>query len=488
MSSIEPQPQELAPHLRDAYELLDLIFTKSSDIFILLRKQPTQIIYFNNQAGKYFTQCKSNAHFDINAISITAQKWKNFKTFQDLLLIEEGESEIFFQTPYGFSFWGETSISPMVFNREKLQLIRIKDITKKVRATQQLQLLEAAIYHAYDAVLITDSSLDFPHPKILYVNPSFCKMTGYAPEELIGKTPRILQGPRTDRKKLQKLKETLAKGEFFSTSVINYKKNGVPYMVEWHISPVRDKDRNITHWVSVQRDITEKVKAQRLLLKNKEKEAHARLLTIIRTQERERAYFAHALHEELGHVLSFLGMNFSIFAEKIKQLNLENSVAGSLASAQSLLEEVLAKVRDISWRLMPTGIEDFGLCGALEDLCKKIESRKSLQITFTCCDGLLSLKKTDEINVYRIVQELLDNVLAHAKATKVALIIQKTNNFLKITVKDNGVGFDKKATHKGYGLQNIQTRVKVLRGLLKVASTPGKGCKAQVIIPLLPAL
>jgi PAS domain S-box-containing protein len=488
MSSIEPQPRELALYLREAYELLDLIFTKSSDILILMRPEPAQIIYFNNQAGKYFTQCKSNAHFDPNAISITAQKWKNLKTFQDLLSIQEGESEIFFQTPFGLSFWGEISLSPITFNGERLQLFRIKDVANKVKAAQQLQLLEAAIYHAYDAVLITDSLLDFPHPKILYVNPSFCKMTGYAPEELIGKTPRILQGPRTNRQKLNKLRETLAKGEFFTTSIVNYKKNGLPYMVEWHISPVRDKDRNITHWVSVQRDITEKVKAQRLLLKNKEKEAHARLLTIIRTQERERAYFAHALHEELGHVLSFLGMNFSIFAEKIKQLNLENSVAGSLASAQSLLEEVLAKVRDISWRLMPTGIEDFGLCDALEDLCKKIESRKNISITFTRCSNFTNLKKTDEINIYRVVQELLDNIVAHAKATEVVLIMKTTDNFLKITVKDNGVGFDKKATHKGYGLQNIQTRVKALHGSFRIASTPGKGCQAQVIIPLLPAL
>lgn len=488
MSHIERQPQELALHLKDAYELLELVFTKSSDILILIRPAPAQIIYFNNQAGQYFTQCKSNAHFDLSAISIRAQKWKNFKNFLELLSIEEGESEIFFQMPHGFSFWGETSLSPLTFNGEKLQLIRIKDITKKVKAYQELQLLEAAIYNAYDAVLITDGLLDFPHPKIVYVNPGFCKMTGYTPEEVIGKTPRILQGAHTNRKKLKQLRRTLAKGDFFTTSIINYKKNGVPYMVEWHISPIVDESGNITHWVSVQRDITEKVKAQKLLLKNKEKEAHTRLLTIIRTQEKERAYFAHALHEELGPALSFLGMNFSILAEKIKRLNLEDSVASSLESAQSLLENAIADVRNISWRLTPTSIDDFGLCGALEDLCKKIENRHNLPIAFTCCNNLLSLKKADEISVYRIVQELLDNIVTHAKATKAALIIKTTTNFLKITVKDNGIGFDKKAVHKGYGLQNIQTRVKALYGSFRIASAAGKGCKAQVIIPLIPAL
>lgn len=118
-------------------------------------------------------------------------------------------------------------------------------------------LFRHAIDQAYDAVLITTAALDSPEPKIVYVNPAFCKQTGYTAEELLGLTPRILQGPKTDRAVLDRLRTTIAHGGVFEGQAINYRKDGTPYRVHWNISPVLDEQEHITHYVSVQRDITD---------------------------------------------------------------------------------------------------------------------------------------------------------------------------------------------------------------------------------------
>jgi len=123
-----------------------------------------------------------------------------------------------------------------------------------------LRLLEAAVEHSFDSVVITTADLDPPGPEIIYANPALQAMTGYALEELRGRTPRMLQGPATDRTMLERLRETLAAGQAFSARTVNYRKDGTPYDVEWSISPVRGPRDEITHYVSFQRDITEETR------------------------------------------------------------------------------------------------------------------------------------------------------------------------------------------------------------------------------------
>lgn len=117
-------------------------------------------------------------------------------------------------------------------------------------------LLGLAATQSFNAILITDASPGPEGPRILYVNPAFCKMTGYASHELLGRTPRMLQGPQTSRDVLAELRACLAEGRFFRGSTVNYRKDGSPYTVEWNISAVRDDAGCITHFVSVQQDLS----------------------------------------------------------------------------------------------------------------------------------------------------------------------------------------------------------------------------------------
>ncbi len=139
------------------------------------------------------------------------------------------------------------------------------------------RLIETAMRHVSEAVVITTTDLDLPGPKIVYVNEGFCRMTGYTAEEVIGKTPRIFQGPRTDRAELDRLRYHLSRGEPFDDGeVTNYRKDGSEYVLNWHIVPLRDEAGEITHWMAIQQDMTEPRRAQKAL-----QESEARYRTVV---------------------------------------------------------------------------------------------------------------------------------------------------------------------------------------------------------------
>jgi len=132
-------------------------------------------------------------------------------------------------------------------------------------ADQLMKLLDVAVDQAKEAVLITSAELDPPGPKILFVNPALCAMTGYSREEILHKTPRILQGPKSDRAMLQRLREALSRGEPFSGETVNYRKDNSEYYVEWDITPIRAGDGEITHFLSIQRNVTARKLAENQL-------------------------------------------------------------------------------------------------------------------------------------------------------------------------------------------------------------------------------
>ena len=127
--------------------------------------------------------------------------------------------------------------------------------------------LQAAIDQAYNAVIVTEARLDPPGPRIVYANPAFARQTGYSVEELIGQTPRMLQGPDTDPVMLKELRRRLDQDLPFEGRTVNYRKDGQPYHVEWNISPVRNSAGKTGHYLSVQHDVSDFIHAQSKLIR-----------------------------------------------------------------------------------------------------------------------------------------------------------------------------------------------------------------------------
>jgi len=132
----------------------------------------------------------------------------------------------------------------------------MKDISKQKSEELHLKLLESVITHLNDSVVITDASKE---NKIVYVNDAFTKMTGYSSEESIGKNPSMLQGPKTNKAEILKMKMAIVNYESCEITTINYKKNGKEFWNNLSISPVADEKGNVTHWIAIERDVTEKV-------------------------------------------------------------------------------------------------------------------------------------------------------------------------------------------------------------------------------------
>ncbi|MFO7704669.1 MAG: diguanylate cyclase [Halopseudomonas sp.] len=121
---------------------------------------------------------------------------------------------------------------------------------------EKTKLIEIASDQAFNAILITDANFADGGPFIEYCNPAFCRMTGYSHQELLGASLRILQGPKTDPEVIQSLRQALKQRTFWEGRTSNYRKNDEAYIVNWNISPVTNKQGELTHFVSVQQDVT----------------------------------------------------------------------------------------------------------------------------------------------------------------------------------------------------------------------------------------
>ena len=146
------------------------------------------------------------------------------------------------------------------------------------------KLLASVVHFSEDSIIITNTDLDLPGPLIVYVNPGFTKMTGYLPGEVLGKSPRILQGPKTDRSVLNLLKETLKAGKVFFGQAINYRKDGSEFWNEWHVEPIRDDSGKVTHYIAIQHDISERKRAEQAI-----EQKNAALSEILQQIEFEKA-------------------------------------------------------------------------------------------------------------------------------------------------------------------------------------------------------
>jgi len=139
-----------------------------------------------------------------------------------------------------------------------------QEITERQQAEAHLRLLESVVVNANDAILITEAEpINEPGPRILYVNAAFTRMTGYGLEEILGKSPRILQGPKSDRATLNKIRAALEKWQPIVVDLINYRKDGSEFWVEISLVPIADTTGWYTHWVAIQRDISERKQVEK---------------------------------------------------------------------------------------------------------------------------------------------------------------------------------------------------------------------------------
>ncbi|SNC59816.1 PAS domain S-box-containing protein [Hymenobacter gelipurpurascens] len=192
---------------------------------------------------------------------------------------------------------------------------------------------------------------------------------------------------------------------------------------------------------------------------------------ILTAQEDERRRIAEALHNGVGQLLYAI------------KLHLENTAELPRTNAGlALLDEAIRATRGISFELTPGVLEDFGLETALKELVKRIP-KPPIRLH---CDIPRNLPRTIQVALYRIVQELLNNIMKHAKAGEVFVYLEQVDQQLHLSVEDDGIGFEYQQTtpSKGIGLSSIRNRVELLNGHFTIQSRPGHGTIVTIQVPL----
>ncbi len=199
-------------------------------------------------------------------------------------------------------------------------------------------------------------------------------------------------------------------------------------------------------------------------------------------QDNERKRIAEDLHDRVGSILSTVKLYFGSLNTKIDTYQDENKK--QYDQANTLLDEAVQEVRRISHNLISGILMKFGLVPALKDLCDTVEGTQQLKINLKVFNVDERMDGQTEISIYRIIQELLSNVLKHAKATEVTISLTRNDGNLNIIIEDNGKGFDTNMNYEGIGLKNILSRVEKLNGQVKFDSVIDRGTTVIIDLPV----
>ena len=205
------------------------------------------------------------------------------------------------------------------------------------------------------------------------------------------------------------------------------------------------------------------------------KQKNLTLRAMLKGEEAERARLARELHDGVSILLSSLKMNLGHLPQSSEKVT----------QATKLVDKASSELRKIAQNMMPEALVKFGLIAAIEDLCDEISFGKEFQVTFQTFGTGGVIFQGVALQVYRILQELLNNVIKHAAATEVIVQLIERDNHLYITVEDNGRGFDLRTQHSsGNGLRNIKSRVSYLNGDINWEVAEGGGTTVSIMIEL----
>ena len=197
-------------------------------------------------------------------------------------------------------------------------------------------------------------------------------------------------------------------------------------------------------------------------------------------QEQERRRLAKEIHDGIGPNMSTLKLYIDAVKRKLK----DETIIAELDKINNEISEIAADIRQISHDLMPSSLIDFGVVTALTNFTNKVSDTGHIKVMYSSNieDGYLI--KEHELNIYRIVQELVNNALKYSKCDKIEISLNKVDEKLIVHVLDNGKGIDPHKKEKGIGLENINSRVDSLQGSITIDSEEGKGVSALIELPL----
>ena len=371
----------------------------------------------------------------------------------------------------------------------------IQDVTKQKEEEQRLRLLETVITQSKDAVMITDiDTSKNVIPNIIFVNSAFTDMTGYPADEVIGKSPEILFGKKSDILEFDKLRTAVQEYKECFVETISYKKSGEEFWINFSMIPVTDKEGEHSHWISIQRDVT--VEKER----EKEREQLIRELTQNNKDLKQFSYItSHNLRAPLSNLTGLLNLIEEI---PIEDSELKEIINGFSKSTHLLNETINDLVKVIIIKDNPSiQKEKIFIKDVFENVFNQLSFLISSNKPILKID--LEVETIFDINksyLESIFLNLLTNAIKYrelSRQLRITIATKVEDNNLFMTFKDNGIGIDLEKNNdkifglyqrfhnypesKGLGLYLVKSQVESMGGTISVESNVGKGTTFTII-------
>jgi PAS domain S-box-containing protein len=310
-------------------------------------------------------------------------------------------------------------------------------------------------------VAITDS-----RGTITYVNEQFIHISKYTKEELIGKDHRILNSGFHSAEFFKEMWRTIGSGKVWKGEICNRAKDGTHYWVDTTIVPFMNDKGKPYQYLAIRYEITER--------KRVEQELQKMMTSIIDVQEEERKRLSRNLHDGLGqnlysHLITINRLLSELDHPLLEQMQKE---------ATQLIEEI----RDISWELRPSVLDDLGLVPAIRSFLSRFSENYHIDVFFEC----MLKRRLDigiELTIYRIIQEALTNIRKYADVSEAAVTVRDFDQSVRVMIEDKGRGFEIGNQTRGVGLFSMDERARAVGGELTINSSPGKGTRVILEIP-----
>lgn len=388
----------------------------------------------------------------------------------------------------------------------------VQDITHRKKAEENQHLLAEIVAESQDAIIVRDID-----NYITLWNAGAEKIYGYTTEEMTGKSiDRII--PADKRQEENKLLERVQKGEHIRHfETVRIKQDGAMLYIAMSMSPLRDDNNKVYAIASIEHDISPRIEAEKQLLSAKDEleirvkertcelqEANVELQEeidqrisfqkklsfmaeeLIRAEEKERRTIAAGLHDKIIQMLIFSNIKLDQVAKRVAAK--EDKLI--LEDIREKLDETTHELRTMTFELSPPVLYELGLIPALQWLAERFEDVNQVSCEFYAEVVDETIPENLRNMLYRSVNELLNNIRKHARARHVNLQVNQKGKVLQITIEDDGYGFDPKTlksdfdTSSGFGLFNIEERIRLLNGKFKISSSPGKGTLVQLSLPI----
>ena len=365
----------------------------------------------------------------------------------------------------------------------------IQDITKQKKEEENLKLLETVVTQTKDAIVITKSdSNSETFPNIIYVNNAFCAMTGYESKKVLSKPFNPFNTEELDSHEYEKFIAAIAEKRECQIETLTKKKNKEEYWVRFSMIPIYNSDNELSHWISIQKDVTEERKQE------KEKEQLIRELTQNNKDLKQFSYItSHNLRAPLSNLIGLLNLIEDIPINDSELLEIINGFKKSTHLLNETIND-LVKIIVIKDKISIQK-ENVTINEVVEHVFSQLkfqieQSKPILKLNFDEADTIY----TNKAYLESILINLLTNSIKYKSETKklkISITIKKTNNSTILKFKDNGIGIDLKRNSehifglyqrfhdypdsKGLGLYLVKSQIESLGGTIAIESEVNKG-------------